>query len=89
MARVERPGLARPAGPGGSPLRCAHELEKESLIESEPDVFFTTAHYDGYPLVLVRMGAIGLDQLETLLADAWYVRAPTRLRAAFETDRGP
>ena len=67
---------------------CAHELEKESLIESEPDIFFTTAHYDGHPLVLVRMGAVGLDQLETLLADAWYVRAPKRLRAALEADRG-
>ena len=59
---------------------CAHELKKESLIESEPEIFFTTAHYDGYPLVLVRMDAIGLDQLEALLLDAWRVRAPERLR---------
>ena len=61
---------------------CAHELEKESLIVSEPEIFSTTAHYDGYPLVLVRMGAIGLDQLEALLLDAWRVRAPKRLRGS-------
>ena len=66
---------------------CAHELEKESLIDSEPDIFFTTAHYDGHPLVLVRLDAIGLDQLEALLLDAWRIRAPKRVRDAFDADR--
>ena len=66
---------------------CAHELEKESLIDSEPEIFFTTPHYDGHPLVLVRMAAIGPEQLEALLADAWYIRAPARLRAAFDPRR--
>jgi hypothetical protein len=65
-------------------LWCADEIEKESLIESEPEIFFTTPHYDGYPHVLVRLDAVGPDQLEALLADAWYVRAPKRLRAAFD-----
>lgn len=65
-------------------LWCAHELDKESLIASDPAILFSTPHYNGYPLVLVRMGAIGLDQLEELLAGAWRVRAPTRLRKAFE-----
>ena len=68
-------------------LWCAHLLEKESLIESEPAIFFTTPHYDGYAIVLVRMGAVGLEQLEDLLALAWYVRAPARLRAAFDAGR--
>ena len=67
-------------------LWCAHGLEKEALIESDPATFFTTPHYDGYPIVLVRMGAIGLDELEALLAGSWYVRAPKRLRAAFDAD---
>ena len=66
---------------------CADELEKESLIDSQPEAFFTTPHYDGHPLVLVRLDAIGLDQLEALLVDAWRIRAPKRLRAAFDADR--
>jgi hypothetical protein len=61
---------------------CAHLAEKESLIDSDPEVFFTTPHYDGHPLVLVRVSAIGPEQLEALLTDAWYVRAPARVRAA-------
>ena len=66
---------------------CADEIDKESLIGSEPEKFFSTPHYDGHPLVLVRMEAIGLDQLQALLEDAWRMRAPARLRAAFDGGR--
>ena len=58
--------------------------EKEALLASGDPTFYTTPHYDGYPHVLVRLDAVGSDQLEALLADAWYVRAPKRLRAAFD-----
>jgi hypothetical protein len=69
-------------------LWCAHELEVGSLIESEPEVFFTTPHYDGYPLVLVRMDAMGEERMAELLETAWYVRAPPRLREAFDAGSG-
>ena len=65
-------------------LWCAHLLEKESLIETDPAAFFTTPHYDGHPLVLVRLDAIGEEQLSDLLEGAWYVRAPAGLREAFD-----
>ena len=65
-------------------LWCAHLLEKESLIETDPDAFFTTPHYDGHPLVLVRLEAVDEERLRELLAGAWYVRAPARLREAFD-----
>jgi hypothetical protein len=29
--------------------------EKEALLASEPDKFFTTPHYDGHPTVLVNL----------------------------------
>lgn len=69
-------------------LWCAHELEVASLIESEPEVFFTSPHYHGYPLVLVRMDAIAVERMADLLATAWYVRAPARLREAFDAESG-
>lgn len=62
-------------------LWCASEEDKESLILSEPAVFFSTPHYDGHALVLVRMDAIGTARLAELLDDAWEVRAPARVRA--------
>ena len=60
-------------------LWTAGLLDKESFIDSEPDAFFTTSHYDGYPLVLVRLDRVDEARLRDLLEMAWRVRAPTRL----------
>ncbi len=35
--------------------------DKEALLRSDPEVFFTTPHYDGYAYVLVRLDRIGRD----------------------------
>ena len=53
--------------------------DKEALLRSEPEVFFTTPHYDGYAYVLVRLDRIGRDQLAELVEDAWRLRAPKSL----------
>lgn len=67
---------------------CANLDEKEFLIAAEPDKFFTTPHYDGYPLVLVRLGAVGRDEVGELLTESWRLRAPQRLVSKFENDPG-
>jgi hypothetical protein len=46
------------------------ENEKLALCASEPDIFFTEPHYDGYAMVLVRLGAVDEPRLAELLADA-------------------
>jgi hypothetical protein len=58
--------------------------EKEALVAAEPDKFFTTSHYDGYPMVLVRFGAVEADELAELLTDSWRIRAPKHLRDDFD-----
>ena len=63
-------------------VRVGNELEKESLIEMDPAVFFTEPHYDGYPAILVRLPAIDLELLGVVLRDAWRLRAPKRLLRA-------
>lgn len=65
------------------------EDEKEALIESEPDKFFTTPHYDGYAMVLVRLPAIDTEELEDLLIESWLIRAPKRLASEFLNSREP
>lgn len=55
--------------------------EKEGLIAADPERFFTTAHYDGHPHVLVRLAEVDRDELADLLEDAWRVRAPKRVIA--------
>lgn len=58
--------------------------DKEYLIQTQPDRYFTLPHYDGYPAVLVRLTMIGHEELAELLTAAWRFVAPSRLVAAFE-----
>jgi len=60
--------------------------DKEALLLSDPAVFFTTPHYDGWPYVLVRLEAVREATLAELLEDAWRVTAPKKLVA--ERDAG-
>lgn len=60
-------------------VRC-DIARKEMLIEAAPDVFFSTDHYRGYPAVLVRLDAVEADELAGLLADAWAIQAPAKLK---------
>lgn len=69
-------------------LRPAIE-EKEALIASEPEKFFQTPHYAGYPAVLVRLEAVAAEELEELLTESWALAAPARLVAAFQAERTP
>jgi hypothetical protein len=56
---------------------------KDVLLGSDPDVFFTTPHFDGYPAVLVRLGKIPAKKLKEVVLEAWLARAPKRVVAAF------
>ena len=49
---------------------------KEALLSSDPLVYFTTPHFDGYAAVLVRLPKISVKELENLLVEAWLARAP-------------
>jgi hypothetical protein len=59
--------------------RMPDEGAKQALIADDPEVYFTTPHFDGYPAVLVRLDRIGLEELEELIVEAWLDRAPKRL----------
>ena len=58
--------------------------EKEALLRAEPDVFFTTPHYDGYPAMLVRLAAIEPDVLSEILEESWRRVAPKRVVKEFD-----
>jgi hypothetical protein len=78
------------AAPDGAILgaRVEHVMAKEAVLASDPDVFFTTPHFDGYPAVLVRLDEIGVDDLEEVIVEAWLNRAPKRLADAYMAERG-
>jgi len=51
-------------------VRVADQDDKQALLEGEPEIFFTTSHYDGYPAVMVRLAEIDRPRLTELLTDA-------------------
>ncbi len=55
-------------------------LEREILLAAEPEKFFLTEHYRGYPWILVRLPRVESAELGALLRRAWREAAPRKLR---------
>jgi hypothetical protein len=81
-ADFEALGDSAPDGPILG-ARVEHLVAKEALLADDPDVYFTTPHFDGYPAVLVRLDRIAAEDLEELIVEAWLARAPKRLAKAY------
>jgi hypothetical protein len=63
-------------------------LAKEALLADAPEVYFTTPHFDGYRMVLVRLEAIDVDELQELIVEAWLTRAPKRMATSYLEEQG-
>ena len=61
--------------------------EKEALLASNPEAFFTTPHYDGHAAVLVNLEAVDLEELNELIIESWRLKAKKRVREAFDRER--
>lgn len=59
--------------------------EKELLMETDPEAFWETDHYRGYPAVLVRFGSHDRERIENVIRRAWW----DRLTKAQQNDFGP
>jgi hypothetical protein len=84
---VEELGRAAPEGPVLG-ARVEHLIAKEALLADDPGVFFTTSHFEGSPSVLVRLERISDADLEEIVTEAWFARAPPKLAAEAEARRG-
>ena len=65
-------------------LRVADMGEREALLQGQPEAFFTTPHYDGYPYVLVRLEKADPVELGELIEEAARVTGSAHVR---RTDR--
>ncbi len=57
--------------------------EKELLMETDPEIFWETAHYRGWPAILVRYGTADPERVGNVIARAWWDKAPKALRKEF------
>ena len=78
------PGKPRRIRTDVAVLFVGDETEKWALLLGEPDIFFTTPGYDGWPLVMLRLAEVDLERLTELVVDAWRMRAPEALAGDFD-----
>ncbi len=64
-------------------VRCGFD-ERDFRMQSDPETFFTTDHYQGYPTVLIRLSKVAIEDLRAVFELAWRSRAPKRLVAEYE-----
>lgn len=65
------------------------EADKQALIQDETTPFFTTAHFNGHPSVLVRASRLGdltRTELAEIIEDAWLSQVSARRAAAWLAD---
>src|SRR3954452_18331609 len=93
-----KPGQRRVIRTDVAVLFVGDEAEKQALLLGEPDLFFTTSGYDGWPLVMLRLDAVDEARAARLgaaaggeergwaerVTDAWRMRAPESLAAALD-----
>lgn len=68
----------------------ADEADKQALVQDEGSPFFTTAHFDGHPSVLVRGSRLAETSrrlITELVTEAWLSRASRRRANAWLADQ--
>ncbi len=82
-ADLRRLGDARPPDGPILAVRVEDLIEKEAVLASNRDAFFTIAHFDGYPAVLIGLRRVTMSALRDALADGWLACAPGEMAARY------
>src|SRR5947209_17733285 len=65
----------------GSVMLSVDAASRDAMIEEQPDIYYTAAHYENYSVVLVRLARINRDVLEDLVRMSHrFVSARTKKR---------
>jgi hypothetical protein len=71
-----------PSAEPNSLMVCIAFPARDALLEKQPDTYYMTSHYRGYPTVLVRLAKISRSELRNLLEQAeQFVGAQTKKTA--------
>jgi hypothetical protein len=62
-------------------------LDREILMQSDPQVFFITDHYRNFPWILVRFSAVDPGALPDLIERAWRLVAPKSLVRKYDSGK--
>lgn len=68
---------------GGLAIRCEF-LERDMLMQADPDTFYVTPHYQDYEMVLINLLRVRWDAMPDILEKAWRMVAPKKLVAQYD-----
>ena len=69
------PGRRRVIRTDVAVLYVGDEAEKQALLLGEPELFFTTPGYEGFPLVMLWLDKVDVRRLDELIGDAHRMRS--------------
>ncbi len=64
-------------------VKCGDE-ERDFRMQADPETFFITDHYRGYPTVLIHLSRVRVSVLREVLEEAWRRNAPKKLVAEYD-----
>jgi hypothetical protein len=64
-------------------VAVADLAEKDALLATNLKGFFTIAHFEGYPAVLIQLKKVTKTALREAISDAWLAVAPAKLAEEF------
>ena len=82
--RVKGQFLGRLLEDGETLVLKVGEVERDLLMQMQPDVYYITDHYRGYPAVLIHLSKIDADDLRDVVEGAWRKLASKKLLAAYD-----
>jgi hypothetical protein len=64
---------------GGLAMFCDF-VDRQMLMQADPETFYLTPHYQDYPMVLIDLTKVRWDAMPQLIEQAWRMVAPAKLR---------
>jgi len=87
-ADIKRFGdLTPPEGPILA-VRVLDLADKEAVLSTHPNTFFTIPHFEGFSAVLVKLSTVPTKALREAIVDAWLACAPRDLADQYLEGRG-
>lgn len=63
---------------GGLAIRCDF-VDRQMLMQADPQVFYITDHYADYPMILIDLTRVRWDAMPGLVEQGWRMVAPAKL----------
>ena len=72
---------------GGLAIRC-DMIERNMLVQADPETFYYTDHYADYPMVLINLESVRWDAMPGIVERAWRMVAKPKVVEKWDAQTG-